>query len=114
MRSIMLGTLRSLFLRKQVAQVEAETAPTPTQLGDPLLSPEVTAARMAVARADYAAAENFWITFRAKFPDEPTGYVGLAEALRSQNRIVEAEKLLSTVVDRFMAHRGIVVTYALL
>jgi tetratricopeptide (TPR) repeat protein len=55
----------------------------------------------AAERADWAAAAERWEALRARFPEQPGGYIGGADALRAQGRIEEAEALLAEAVARF-------------
>jgi tetratricopeptide (TPR) repeat protein len=55
----------------------------------------------AAERADWPAAAERWEALRARFPEQPGGYIGGADALSAQGRLEEAEALLTEAVTRF-------------
>src|SRR5258708_6737311 len=60
-------------------------------------------ARTAEHLGDWAAALCRWELVRDRFPDEPAGYCGAAQALLRLGRVVEAEALLVEAMRRLPA-----------
>ena len=58
-------------------------------------------AEVAMRRGDWALANAFWAELRGAFPNDASGYVRGAEALRSAGRVNEAEALACEAVERF-------------
>ena len=58
-------------------------------------------AEAAMRRGDWTAASVLWAELRGAFPDDTSGYLRGAEALRSAGRVDEAEGLACEAVERF-------------
>ena len=58
-------------------------------------------AEVAMHRRDWTAASVLWAELRGAFPDDTSGYLRGAEALRSAGRVDEAEGLACEAVERF-------------
>ena len=63
-------------------------------------------AESAMRHGNWAAASELWEELRRAFPDDPSGYVRGAAALRNAGRLDEAEGLASEAAERFVEHPG--------
>lgn len=61
---------------------------------------------VAAAREDWPAATERWASLRARFPEQPAGYVAGAVALREQGRRAGAEALLADAIAHFPEDRS--------
>ena len=69
-------------------------------------------ARLAQRRGDWDEAERRWALFRARFPDQPEGFSGHADALRQAARLEQAEAVATEGVRRFPRSAEIAVAHA--
>jgi tetratricopeptide (TPR) repeat protein len=59
---------------------------------------------LTLRRGDAAVAEALWRGIRSRNPERPDGHLGLALALRAQQRLQEAEQVLGEARQLFPAH----------
>jgi tetratricopeptide (TPR) repeat protein len=71
-------------------------------------------AMLAHHRRDWAEAAHRWEKVRARLPDERSGYLLGAAALREQKRFDEVQLVLSAGLERFPAEAGLHIEFALL
>jgi tetratricopeptide (TPR) repeat protein len=71
-------------------------------------------ARLAETQRDWPAAEAWWRRTVTVNPGFPWGHIGLANALREQGRMVDAEAVLITEDIRFPAEPAFAINYAAL
>lgn len=86
------------------------SSPSPAELAERTFA----FAREADARRDWAQALSRWTLARNSFPDNPTGYIGGAVALRELGRFDEAETLIRDATARFPKDPGPTIGWAAL
>jgi len=69
-------------------------------------------AQLAVARGNWNDARARWENFRARFPDQPLGAAGLAEALRHLEKPVEAGAVMDAARKEWADDETLAVAYA--
>lgn len=74
--------------------------------------PSIELVRMTYEKGDVEGALRQWEAMRSGYPQEPTGYIAAAQALRTLGRIEEADLILSMAAERITGISEPTVEYA--
>lgn len=109
------GYLAAAVSLREAGQLDAEDSMLAAAVehfpGDPGAAVEFASA--AVRRRDWPEMLRRWEQMKIRFPDQPTGYTGMALPLREMGRFEEAERLLLEAMERFPDESGPAIEYAL-
>ncbi len=102
------ATLRALRLFDEAERLYAQALPRWPQAAN-LFADH---ALLASDRGDLEEAARRWAALRARFPDEPAGYLHEIRHLRAAGRNEQAEEMLATAAARFPEDSSVLIEYA--